>query len=325
MRFDDPVYGPVSFSDSVILDLMVGSKALRRLKGVSQIGANQFLQRGDFSRFEHSVGVAALLQRFGASRDEQVMGLIHDVSHPAFSHVIDFVFDTSRNEDFHEQQFEVFVKKTDIPAILQKHGLRIDDFLHAEKFRMLERPIPDLCADRIDYFLRHLVHEYHQKELAQRFLKAIHFDSKEGFFVSDAQTGREMAEWFLRANRELFADVKMTAASWILADSIRSGLRVGALTKDQLWTTDAFVLERLKFHAHPSVQNPLEKLFAGFSACEDEKIYDIALEKKSRWIDPFVKAEGGRLKRVSEVFPDFKQTLEAEKAQMQKTRFIRVD
>jgi hypothetical protein len=108
--------------------------------------------------------------------------------------------------------------------------------------------------------------------------------------------------------------------------AVRVGSSVGrALTKEELWTTDAQVIGKLRHHAHPSVQKPLEKLFAGFSAVEDEKIFDFSIQKKSRLIDPFVSTGDGKRRRVSEVFPEFEQALEDEKARLGKTRFIRVD
>ena len=44
------------------------------------------------TRYEHSVGVMLLARRVGGGLREQVAALLHDVSHTAFSHVIDHVF-----------------------------------------------------------------------------------------------------------------------------------------------------------------------------------------------------------------------------------------
>jgi len=50
------------------------------------------------TRFDHSVGVMLLIRKLGAGSSpasallkEQVAALLHDVSHTAFSHVIDYV------------------------------------------------------------------------------------------------------------------------------------------------------------------------------------------------------------------------------------------
>jgi len=323
MKLTDPVYGSVELDEPVLEELM-SSAALQRLKGVSQIGANQFLQRGGFSRFEHSVGVCLLLRRFNAPLEEQVMGLIHDVSHPAFSHVMDFVFGTGKNEDFHEQVFRQQLEKSDIPMILKKHELDVNDFFDAERYSMLEQPLPNLCADRIDYFLRHLTHEYQRLDLAKKFSAAIRFDPGIGFFVSDPATGKEMGEWFLRENREIFTDSKMVAVTVVLANAISAGLRIGALYRDDLWKTDEWVLDRLRQNAHPSIQDPLQKIFRGFEAVDDPITFDIQTEKKNRVIDPWVETSPRQYARVSSIFEDYKSLLEKEKTDLQKTRFIRI-
>lgn len=92
MRYDDAIYGRNEITEPVLLDLMK-SDAMQRLKGISQHGVTALLGiTPPFSRFDHSVGVMLLVRRLGASLEEQVAALLHDVSHTAFSHVIDFVF-----------------------------------------------------------------------------------------------------------------------------------------------------------------------------------------------------------------------------------------
>ena len=57
MRYDDPIYGPESISEPVLLDLL-DSAALQRLHGVLQHGVTALLGvTKPVTRFEHSVGV----------------------------------------------------------------------------------------------------------------------------------------------------------------------------------------------------------------------------------------------------------------------------
>ena len=82
---------------------LIGCPTFQRLKGVRQAGPSALaFPFKDVTRYEHSLGVFALLRRLRAPRREQVAGLLHDISHTAFSHAVDFVF-TSEEQDHHEQ------------------------------------------------------------------------------------------------------------------------------------------------------------------------------------------------------------------------------
>ena len=54
------------------------------------------------SRFEHSLGVCHLIKILNGSQKEQIAGLLHDIPHTAFSHVIDYVLE-NKGENFHEK------------------------------------------------------------------------------------------------------------------------------------------------------------------------------------------------------------------------------
>lgn len=94
-----------------------------------------------------------LIRQFGGSLQEQVAGLLHDVSHTAFSHVVDVVLENEA-EDYHETIFMDVIKQSSIPAILEKYGYEVENILDTSRWSLLEQPAPALCADRIDYTLR---------------------------------------------------------------------------------------------------------------------------------------------------------------------------
>ena len=95
MKINDLVYGEEEIGEQVLIEL-INSSAIQRLKEISQFGLpEEYHHRKVFSRYAHSVGVLILLRRLGADLDEQIAGLLHDVSHTAFSHVIDWVLENS--------------------------------------------------------------------------------------------------------------------------------------------------------------------------------------------------------------------------------------
>jgi HD superfamily phosphohydrolase len=92
----------------------------------------------------------------GGSELEQIAGLLHDISHTAFSHVGDYVFDNT-DEDYHEKVFAEVLCKSEVPDVLLSYGYNVNQILYGI-FDILEQPLPSLCADRLDYTLRDGVH-----------------------------------------------------------------------------------------------------------------------------------------------------------------------
>jgi HD superfamily phosphohydrolase len=154
MIVDDAVYGEFEIKDSLVLEL-IESKPMQRLKHITQFGSWKFIMPElNTTRFEHCVGVYRLLCLLGAPREEQVAGLLHDVPHGAFSHVIDYVFGRVRDQEYHNEQHKRIIMNSEIPEILEREGLSAKRIVDERNFPLLERDIPDFCADRLDYFMR---------------------------------------------------------------------------------------------------------------------------------------------------------------------------
>ena len=156
MQYDDSIYGTVEITQPVLLDLM-RSDAMQRVKGISQHGVTALLGiTPPFSHFDHSMGAMLLVRSLGAPIAEQVAGLLRDVSHTAFSHVIDLVFDDHSGQNHHEEKKETFIAMSDIPTILSRHAMDWHEFIDESRFPLLEQAQSAPCADRVDYILRDL-------------------------------------------------------------------------------------------------------------------------------------------------------------------------
>ena len=154
MDYLDAIYGIVEINEPVLIDLMA-TQAMRRLHGVLQHGITALIGLTQpVTRFDHSVGVMLLVRGLGGSLEEQIAALLHDISHTAFSHVIDYVVDGHDSQSYHEEWKESHLAASDVPDVLARHGYDWRDFLHEEDYALLEQPAPRLCADRLDYFLR---------------------------------------------------------------------------------------------------------------------------------------------------------------------------
>jgi uncharacterized protein len=297
MRWDDRVYGRVEVSEPKVLAL-IACPTFQRLKGIKQAGPSAFaFPFKTVSRFEHSLGVYLLLRRLGAGLREQVAGLLHDISHTAFSHAVDFVF-SSEEQDHHEELKPEFLERPDVVAALGALGFSPRDFFDDSVYRLLERPLPWLCADRLDYFFRDsLACGVSTPEVVARFLGSLEVMGDTIVF-DDLAVAREAAARFAEMNCDWWASPTEAYIYNEFADALREGFRLGVLRNSDLYEDDAHVLGLLHAARSPLIS---EKL-ANVTNFRLEKTAGFLprVVPKTRWLDPPVKT-GSTFKRLSEL------------------------
>ena len=175
-----------------------------------------------------------MLKKFKASFEEQIAGLLHDISHTAFSHSIDYALDEGcpKTQSFQDKIFKDFLKKTEIPLILKKYSLFPDFLFPHHNFPLLEKPLPELCADRIDYSLRA---GFHYKEISfegiQEFLKNLYVIDKKWVFKNEI-TAKEFAKLFLKLNRKYFSSEIAAVVFGITGNLLRYALEQKYISKE---------------------------------------------------------------------------------------------
>lgn len=287
----DVIYG--EFKVDKVLEELILSKHVQRLKGVHQAGASYLMnEKWNVTRFDHSVGAMLLIKKLGGSVEEQIAGLLHDVSHTAFSHVIDYVFD-NENESYHEEIFSAVVKKSEIPAILSKHGYNYEDILLDDsKWTLLERSAPELCADRVDYTLRDMyTYGYISLEEAQEFLDDL--IAVNGKMVLQ---NIEIAEWFTKTYYKEVIDFFMKPMNIygndMLAKTLKLALHKKVIHVDDFLLEDDKLIEKLQLCKDTEVRALLSKVHPNVKVEEDRNDYDLYQKNKVRLIDPPLLHEG---------------------------------
>lgn len=309
MNYIDRVYGKVTIKEPVVLDI-INSPAMQRLKGIDQAGYfSPFYPGTAHTRFEHSIGVYLLLNKYNASIEEQVAGLIHDVSHSTFSHCIDYVLDSgSQKEQTHQDDiFADFVKKTELPATLEKYGLDVDYVLDDSHFPLKEKELPDLCADRIDYSLRAGLIFRDLSEKGANYLLNNLIIKNNIWVFKDFNSARAHAKLFLKINADYFSGIKSAVMFVGVGDYLKYALYKNYINKEDLYTTDREVLAKIEKYL--STDAHLQLLFdrmnnkVKFSNNPDD--YEAHIFCKSRAVDPLF-VDGKMLKRVSDVDEKFR-------------------
>ncbi|EJQ08539.1 HD domain-containing protein [Bacillus cereus] len=291
MIISDVIYG--EFKVDKVLEELILSKPVQRLKGVHQAGASYLMnEKWNVTRFDHSVGAMLLIKKLGGSVEEQIAGLLHDVSHTAFSHVIDYVFD-NENESYHEEIFSSVVKNSEIPAILSKHGYNYEDILLDDsKWTLLERSAPELCADRVDYTLRDMfTYGYISLEEVHSFLEdVIEVDGK--MVIQNI----EIAEWFTETYYKEVIDFFMKPMNIygndMLAKTLKLALHKKVIHADDFLLEDYELITKLQLCKDTEVRALLSKVHPNVKVEEDRNDYDLYQKNKVRLIDPPLLHEG---------------------------------
>ncbi len=307
MLVSDRVYGAFGINDAVLLDL-ISSKPIQRLKNIAQFGIpDEYYVFRNFSRFEHSVGVMLLVRKLGGSLEEQSAALLHDVSHTAFSHVVDWLFGSGEKEDYQDRIHEKIFMGSELPEILKRYNLDCERIADHGNFPLLEQPTPRLCADRIDYALR----EFRDwaapgivKECVNSFVirnNRIVFSSKE--------TAKKFAESFLKCQMVHWGGAQATMRYTLLSSALRAAISHGVISENDLLNDDNFVLGKLKDSSDPEIKKYLS-LLAGknLKIIEGGENPQYLMKKKFRHVDPEY-VEDGDVVVLSETDSGFRALL----------------
>ncbi|MCP5098244.1 MAG: HD domain-containing protein [Chloroflexi bacterium] len=306
MEYQDAIYGTVQITEPVLMDLM-HSAAVQRLHGVLQHGVSALIGlTTPITRFEHSVGTMLIVRRLRASVNEQIAALLHDVSHTAFSHVIDHVLNSPDSQSYHDEMKEQYMVKTDLPQILAAHGYDWTEFLDEEQYPLLEQPSPRLCADRIDYTLRDctglgLATEVDILGIVEQLVVV-----NGRIAITNIDIARKFATIYINADDKSWANFFEVGIYELTAQAIRTGLRVGAIKQADFWSTDQLLWEKLHNYPHPQLQAELALVSPETVIVWDEAQPDIKVRTKIRTIDPDVVVDGG-IRPLSTLDAQFEQ------------------
>lgn len=316
------LYGSETLRESVLIEL-IHSQAIQRLKRINQYGIMHFLNPAqEYTRYQHSIGVLFLLRRYGASLEEQIMGLLHDVSHTVFSHVADYLFGTVLSkESYQDQIFPWYVENTDILPILQKHNLaHLCSIETRAQFKMLKDDLPNICADRLEYNLygAYIENWLTQEQIIQ-ILNHLHYRNKNWIF-DDIGCAHLFAQITLDLSKNIWCSAWNGFIFTESAHLLKYALDHELITMSDLIFSD----DETIWHTFTHCKDPLMQIMLTrikeypihFSIGTPEH-HDFYVKGKLRGIDPFIITRGGSM-RLSEANSEFKALYEQTKQELAK-------
>ncbi len=299
---DDRIYGKITITDSLIVDL-INSKPFQRLKKINQNGAGNYIQTfRNVTRYEHCIGTWYLSAKFNRPIEEQVASLLHDLPHTAFSHVIDYVVEDKKYE-YHDHFLKKIIMNSEIPQILAKHNISLEKVLAKDSFPLLNNDLPDISVDRWDYFMRdgHSCNLLPQQTI-NFFLEHVK-EQNEKFYFEDPKIASLFAIMFMNCARLIWLDPTSVGAFFLLSDAIKIGLEKDYISKEDFFTTDDVLMEKLISTNDNDIMHFLNRLKPNkefhFAPREEAEFYG---PNKPRFVDPWV-LESGELVLLSSIIP----------------------
>lgn len=287
----DEIYG--EFEVDKVLEELILSRPVQRLKEIHQGGASYLVnEKWNVTRFDHSIGTMLLIKILGGSLEEQIAGLLHDVSHTAFSHVIDFVFE-NKEEDYHEKIYSSVIKESEIPVILAKYDFNYKEILLDDtKWTLLEQPAPQICADRVDSTLRDMyVYGNISLEGINHFLhNLIVVEGK--MYVQNIETAEWFVETYYKEVIDFFLDPLNVYGNEMLAKTLNLSLEKNIITHHDFLLKDNELLNKIKSSGDQELLDLLKKINPGVQVQEDRESYTLHRKSKLRLINPSILIDG---------------------------------
>ncbi|WP_107040380.1 HD domain-containing protein [Brumimicrobium mesophilum] len=289
MKYIDKIYG--EFQLTGVIEEIINTKVFQRLKRIHQGGAIFLVNpKINHTRFDHSIGVMILIKKLGGSVEEQIAGLIHDISHTAFSHLIDYVFEIEE-EDYHEKRFEEVLRDNELKGVLENYQFDSNRFIEIENYQILEYPLPNLSADRIDYTLRDLfqIGEISKKEILW-FLS--------GMKIIDNRivlTCEKRGSWFQSKYEflvsEYFGGKENKRINILMKKVTKNCITKGIIQEDDFYQDDFYLLDKINSSVN------LKKMIHEIGKIETD---NGKLTQKKRKIDPEILLDN-RVLKLSEI------------------------
>jgi len=292
---------------------VINSPIIQRLKYIDQSGPARYLgpKLPSFTRYEHSIGILALLKKFNLSFKEQIAGLLYDSSHTVFSHVGDFIWADNIN-DYTESSFQdsihmKYLKKYGCEKILKEIGLNLKDVdIENNNYLALDQSLPDMCADRIQYNIHTgvLIGKISKKD-ANDIVNSLGFKNSKWFF-KDINLAKKFAELSLYFTQNFWGAKWNTSMNIHFANALKRALKLKILTSKDMFSTDKSIVNKLIKNQDRIIQLNLQQCKQPITRIQGQKYKKQVFHPKFRGIDPLIINQQGNLKRLSEVDIMFK-------------------
>lgn len=309
----ETIYGTLTVEDPLALELIY-SEPMQRLKHINQYGTFEYAVKSQrsYTRYTHSLGVYYLLKQVGCSRLEQIAGLLHDVSHTAFSHSTDVLFLGDQVSGAYQDRIhEQFLQQRGIARILNKYGYSAHDMnILQQYFPALKQSHPDLCADRIDYILSAGIKEgFMSVADVRETVKNLRYKNNT-WYLKDLNMAKKIGDISLHETLNRWGGSISLAVNFLSKELFQKSIENNLITLEDILyeKNDQEIWRIFRCSSNPHIQ----ALVMQISHTQwTKKVFPQQCDKKYfskfRGVDPLVKIKGRKISRTSHMDKEFKE------------------
>jgi hypothetical protein len=296
---------------------------LLRLNGIGQHCGIEYTKfdifNHKYSRFDHSLGVALILDNFANNKNMVIAGLLHDIASPAFAHSIDYM-----NKDYLKQEstefntYDAIIGSDALFDYFLKNEISINDICDYSKYPLADSPKPRLCADRLEYlfesaYFTRLCSIEEIKELYNDLIVVPNEEKKPEFCFETKELGKKFCKLSIECGKKYNSyETKMTMQ--FISDLVNAMIKRNIISEKDLYKyTDKVIMDMGINCSDKKISDgwkyllKIDKVYTKFNPVNDK--YCVKVQAKQRYVDPLIHTKNGVL-RVSEQYSDSKREIE---------------
>lgn len=269
----------------------------------------------DYTRYEHSIGVALIIWHFTKDIKQSIAGLLHDISSPVFAHVIDFLNgDHETQESTEEKTEEIIANSMEIQEILKKYNLSTKDVYDYHMYPIADNDSPLLSADRLEYTLGNAFYYGFKsmeeiRDMYEDLVVSVNEFGQSEISFSTLDKAIEFTCVSIENSKVYSSNVDRFAMQY-LADLLKLAVNKRVISMKDLYTVEDQVISKLKKDEElKSMWKDFTKLSQIFTSKEKPEYgYWVNIPAKKRYINPQVVSQGrvsSLSKNLSKEIDDF--------------------
>ncbi|MHA1558640.1 MAG: hypothetical protein ACTSXG_02375, partial [Alphaproteobacteria bacterium] len=220
----------------------------------------------------------------------------------------DYLFNMPEQRSSYQDTIHIsYLKKQGISTIIQNTSI---EELDPEHYKFLEQPLPDLCADRIQYILHTalLFHKISQGDIG-RFMKDLRFEN-ERWYLTSTKSARLIADLSVEFTKEFWGSAWNFVLNTLFKEMLKEALRLKVITLDHIhYGTDKEILSVFKKANSEYIKkrfNMCRSVHFSYRLAKEKETPDYVYHRKNRSLDPLVMTKKG-LKRLTEIDKEYEK------------------